>query len=401
MDAKTQRDLALLRAERERLTRDLERIDLDMGRRADAILASDEYASKSSLGRLLGFSHTHVATLIERARAMPVPPANERIPVMENTIAGEYVMSIGASIVRSISGFSSGDVLVQSGLDPRLFAEEGEQRLDIPSMLWQLDSGEWIGVSEVTVGYGGTGPDYARHALRSAGVNRSVAAEIVQHRFCDAVNIDEPSTWFVSTRWPVHARSVPRVLGDRMVIMFGDGLASLQEFHAGLDLRREPVDETGFYASDHPETHLEAWLRFLNDRKNLPDWAQGPRTARVFRNAEAAGASGFLATTSAWGRWGNSTSPCVVIEQGKVQLWGFFYRPRDTTQYLPDEAYQVLAIADVYPTTLAERDERTARPWGRFVSTFFNVRDGLPDAIDVSVDGKGVLEFTPTEAIRY
>ncbi len=320
---------------------------------------------------------------------------------MENTIAGEYVMSIGATIVRSVSGFSSSDVLVQSGLDPRLFADADEQHLEVPYMLWQLDSGEWIGVSQATVGYGGTGPDFARQALRRGGVDRETAAAIVQHRFCDAVDITDPITWKTSTRWPVHARSTPRVLDDRMIVTFGDGLASLQDYDTGLDLRRGPIDDTGFYPSDHPETHLEAWLRFLNDQAHLPEWAQGPRTARVFRNDDTAASNGFIATSLRWGRWTNAASPCIVIEQGHVQLWGFFYRPRDTTQYLPNEAYQVLAMADVYPTSLAERDERSARPWGRFVSTLFNVRDGLPDAIDISVDGKGTLAYTPTEAILY
>lgn len=402
MNTQRQRELALLRAERERLSRDLDRIDVEMGRRADEILNTQEFVSKSAIGRLLGFSHTHVGTLIERARAVPESVVNDRIPVMENTIAGEYVSSIGAHVVRSISGFTPSDVLAQSGLDPRLFAEENRQSIHIPNMLWQLDTGDWIGIEDVSVGYGGTGPRLARDALVRAGVAESTASQIPRWRFCDAVDVDNPDSWLTSVRWPVHGRSTPLILDDRMIVLFGDRFNMLRYDWEEPKRRGSEIDETGIMPSDHPDTPLQSWLRFLDDADELPAWAQGSRVARVFRNDDAAAADGFTITSGLWGALrGQTIHPSIVIEQGNVQLWGAFYRPHDTTQYLPEEAYEALAMASVYPAPLAARDERAARPWGRFVSTFFNIRDGLPDIIDISADATTELSYAPSEAIRY
>lgn len=401
MDSAAQRDLARLRAERELVTRQLERIDLQMGRRADEILTNHDYASKSSVGRILGFSHTHVGTLIERARRAPEPERSERIPVMDNTIAGEYVLSIGARVVRSVSAYGDDDVLMQTGLDPRLFVEDGDQRPRVPNMLWQLDNGDWVGVGTASVGYGGSGCTLSVQALTRAGVSYETAEEIVRWRFCDAVNVDDRDTWATSRVWPVHARSTPSVLDDRMIVLFGDGLASDRAYRDESYVGQPAVDASGFYPSETEETHLEAWLRFLNDTANLPEWAQGSRVARVFRTPDVAAAEGFVATPFPVGWAGRAESPCVVIEQGKVQLWGFYYRPRDATQYVPDEAYQTLAMADVYPESLRERDERAARPWSRFVAAFVTPRDGLPDRIDISATGSDSLTYQPTEPVRF
>lgn len=402
MNTQAQRELALLRGERERLARDLDRIDIEMGRRADEILHTQEFVSKSAIARLLGFSHTHVGTLIERARAVPEPVASTRIPVMKNTIAGEYVSSTGARIVRSVSAFSPSDALAQSGLDPRLFATDGRQSIHVPNMLWKLDTGEWIGVEQVNVGYGGTGPGLAHDALTRAGVDDATASAIVRWRFCDAADIDDPDSWTTRRVWPVHARSVPLILDDRMIVLFGDRLTMPRYGGDGPKQRDQDIDETGILPSEHQESPLQGWLRFLDEVDDLPTWAQGTRVARVFRNDEAAAADGFTITSGLWSTLrGQTIHPSVVIEQGNVQLWGTFYRPHDTTQYLPEEAYEVLAMASVYPAELAARDERAARPWGRFVSTFFNIRDGLPDIIDISTDAKTELSYVPSEPIRY
>jgi hypothetical protein len=404
MNRQVERQLALLRANREQAAREMKRLDVEIGRVADAALSKDEYLSKSSIGRLLGISHTHVSNLIEASRSAPEPAGSPRIPVMENTVAGEYVTSVGARVVRSISAFHEGDVLVQSGLDPRLFAEDGRDSLDIPEMLWQLDNGEWVGVGMVSVGYGGTGPGLAREALERAGVESSTASEIVRWRFCDAIDVDDPATWVQQTQWPVHARSTPRVSEDKIILLFGDALDSLRAYHGmgGHEPTRPAVDESGFYPSALEESPLQAWLNFLDDSPSLPQWARGPRVARVFRNDEAAAEAGFTAASSA-GIWSASSTrqPCIVIEQGDVQLWGFYYRPRDTTKYLPDEAYDILGIAGVYPESLVERDARVARPWSRFIANFVRVEDGLPDAIDVSATGSDHLQHLPTRPVRY
>jgi hypothetical protein len=385
------------------MSREMRRLDVELGRRAEAALAANQYTTKSSLGRLLGFSHTHVGNLIDAARTAPPREHAERVPVMDNTIAGDYVTSIGARIVRSVSGFDAGDVLVQSGLDPRLFASADDDNVRVPYMLWQLDSGDWLGVGTATVGYGGTGCGYSRDALTRAGVSEVVANEIVRWRFCDAVDIDDEETWIKTSEWPVHSRSTPSVVDDTMIVLFGDGLRSIRSYHDNIHSDRERRNDAGesSYPSVTEEAHLEAWLRFLDDAENLPEWAQGPRTARVFRNENSAAEDGFTATSAAWGRWGQTAHPCVVIEQGHVQLWGFYYRPSDTTQYLPAEAYAVLGLANVYPTSLAERDERETRPWSRFIANFVPQKDGLPDRIDISATGSQHLVHHPTVPVTY
>lgn len=404
MDRQVERELALLRANRERAAGEMKRLDVEIGRVADVALAKHEYLSKSSIARLLGVSHTHVSNLIEASRSASEPAGSPRIPLMENTVAGEYVTSVGARVIRSISAFHEGDVLVQSGLDPRLFTEDGRDSLDIPEMLWQLDNGEWIGVGMVSVGYAGTGPRLAQEALERAGVDASAAREIPRWRFCDALDVDDPTSWVCQTRWPVHARSTPRVSEDKIIVLFGDALDSLRAYHGmgSLEVAQPAVDESGFYPSAMEQSPLQAWLSFLDDIEHLPQWAQGSRVARVFRNDDTAAEAGFTAT-SASGIWSSSSSraPCIVIEQGDVQLWGFYYRPRDATKYLPDEAYDILAIAGVYPESLVERDARAARPWSRFIANFIRVEDGLPDAIDISATGADRLQHLPTTPIRF
>lgn len=277
MDRQVERELALLRANRERAAGEMKRLDVEIGRVADVALAKHEYLSKSSIARLLGFP-THVSNLIEASRSASEPAGSPRIPLMENTVAGEYVTSVGARVIRSISAFHEGDVLVQSGLDPRLFTEDGRDSLDIPEMLWQLDNGEWIGVGMVSVGYAGTGPRLAQEALERAGVDASAAREIPRWRFCDALDVDDPTSWVCQTRWPVHARSTPRVSEDKIIVLFGDALDSLRAYHGmgSLEVAQPAVDESGFYPSAMEQSPLQAWLSFLDDIEHLPSGRRGP-----------------------------------------------------------------------------------------------------------------------------
>ncbi len=406
MDARMRTDLVLMRGQRNRLANETRQIDLEIGRLADRAIADDHHTTKSSLGRLLGMSHTHVGNLIDAARSTPEPETGDRIPVMDNVLAADYVLAIGARIIRSVSGFHEGDVLVASGLDPRLFAGE-DNRAEVPNMLWRLDTGEWIGVSKANVGYGGTGGSYSRQALVRAGVAEQTADEIVRWRFCDThEDMDGPAeSWTRQNRWPVYARSVPRVIDDRIVVLFGDGLRSLTTFpptNPPVPLQ-PPVDESGFYPSVTNETPLQAWFSFLNqDQNQLPEWAQGPRLARVYRHDEAAAEDGFT-TVPSGARWGSSQRrhPCVVIEQGLVQFWGFFIRPRDTTQYVPEEAYEALRLADVYPHDLVEHDDKARRPWARFIRAFVPRLDDLPDSIDISHNGSEALSYLPSEPMAH
>lgn len=75
------------------------------------------------------------------------------IAVIDSAAAGKCVREREARIARSISAFEPADGLWASGLDPRVFEANGS--LDVPCVLWHLDTGEWVGVSRAAVGYGG------------------------------------------------------------------------------------------------------------------------------------------------------------------------------------------------------------------------------------------------------
>lgn len=390
-------ELALLKGQRDHHSDEIRKIDLQFGRVAAQAISDDEDTSKSAIGRVIGFSHTHVANLIDAAKNSE-PPAEQQtaVPIFDNVLAGEYVIARGAKIVRSISAFNPSDVLHQSGLDPRLFAEP-DGRINMPAMIWQLDSSNWIGVSAATVGYGGTGCSYSHQALIRAGIPEETATEIVKWRFCDAVNIDEPNSWIKQKIWPIHPRGIPRVSSDRMIVNFGEGLQGIRRYSPGRRTSELSVDETGFYPSDTGLSTLEAWIEFLDNVDQLPPWAQGPRVARVFLNREIAQNQGFVVLSGSTTLYrAPRSSPVVVIEQGFVQLWGHFYQPLDRTQLLPDEAYTALNCANVYPLEIAERDARSSRPWGRFTSRLLGPDKSLPGWIDVSISGKEKLAYTPS-----
>jgi len=392
MDASTESRLVALKAARDRHRDEIRQIDLETGRIVADLDASGDDYNKSAIGRLLGVSHTQVKNLMRAAETAPVQtiPA-DRVPVMDNVVAGAYVRDRGARIVRSISGFEESDVLYASGLDPRVFTEArygGGDWIRVPAMLWLLDSGEWLGVSEATVGYLGTGPRYAEQALLEAGVDASAAAEIPRWRFCDAVDISNPNTWEKSVYWPRQDMGIPDLSDDRMVVRFGEGRPRLRygnRIPLPGDDRRDPA---------HPEkTRLEAWINFLNDP---PEWASGNRVARVFVNRGFAAAQGFELRDPLLSP---SRPPVVVIEQGLVQLWGYFFRSFDRTEILPPGAYEALDIAGVYPpAVIAEHDARAGTPWGRFVNRFIGSTRDLPPFIDISATGDVRLDYTPYRA---
>ena len=157
-------------------------------------------------------------------------PAPTGIPIFENLLAAQYVLDRGIGISRSISAYSSGDVLARSNLDPRLFVREGQKQPSVPKMLWQLENGEWVGIDQVSVGYGGNGCRWARKALVKSGIAEETAARIVSWRFCDAVDINDHSTWEESRIWPVEPRSIPNLLEDRIIVHIGERFDGLRDF---------------------------------------------------------------------------------------------------------------------------------------------------------------------------
>lgn len=399
MDPQTRAELTVLRARRQRLSHELRDVDIEMGRVASSALAESPSTSKSSIGRLLGFSHTHVSNLIDASAAAP-NPASREIPIVRGEDAGMFIHDAGARVVRSVSGFSEADVLEATGVDPRLLSERDSIRP--PNMMWLLDTGEWVGIDNVNVGYGGGGPRAAKTALLGAGISESIAEEIVYSRFCDTNDALNGSIdgWTRSDRWPVYSRGIPLRSDDRMIVMFGDGLYTRHD--SLLDVRGRPeVDENGFYPSATGISRLDAWLAFLDDTAQLPHWAQGVRVARVFRNDAAASEAGFVAAPFSPGRSSQAVHPSVVIEQGDVQLWGVFPREGASAAYLPEKAWEVLAKASVYPDDLRRINQQWQHPFLKFVKSLGWASDKLPDMIDISASGQDALDYVPSSPVEY
>lgn len=273
------------------------------------------------------------------------------VAVLDGPAAAHYVTTQEAQITRSIAGFDSTDTALRSNLSPAVFAVG--DNLTPPNMLWHLDTGEWVGVSSVSVGYGGEGPRLARTALTAAGIREETATAIVRHRFCDAVDVDNPQTWETSTLWPVEGRSWPQTVDGRMVIPWGQKVPGSSLFRPVRTHRPDP-DPSGFYASTHPTPGWQQWLEFL-DSDTAPTWAQGRRSAYVFFAEDQARQHGYVMEGRAQGR-GRYASPAVVIEQGDVQLWAFLPRPATPGRLLHDDALLALERAG-FDTAGLERGE--------------------------------------------
>lgn len=394
MRRQVEAELARLKAIRDRHASSVREIDLEIGRVATEAISDDEYTSKSSIGRVLGVSHTQVNNLmISYSQVDPKHEPQTGIPIFENSLASKYVVERGTRIKRSISAFDPSDALFRSGLDPRLFNDDGQVRS--PAMLWQLATGEWIGVDQVSVGYGGTGCGYARNALVDAGVRKDLADRIVSWRFCDAVDVDIPESWQESRIWPVEARGVSRILDDRIILDIGERLDQIRDFRNYTPPQQDPIDESGFYPSISQMGLLEAWITFL-DQPQLPDWAQGPRVARVFLTDEEAETQGFVLRANDWGiSRGRVSIPVVVLEQGHLQIWGHFYRPHNRTELLPVEAHEMLSDAGVYSAELEQLAKTSDNPISRFFTDLFGTSKTLPPSVDVSATGSDHLSYTP------
>ena len=102
------------------------------------------------------------------------------------------------------------------------------------------------------------------------------------------------------------------------------------------------------------------------------------------------------------GRWALAQRghPCLVIEQGLVQLWGFYFRPADDRQYLPAEAYAVLRAANIYPHALLEHDKRAHSLFARATEPLLSSKGRLPDMLDLPLE-HAQLAYQPTGPLNY
>jgi len=296
--------------------------------------------SEETLLEFLGYDYMVKTEFNERVY-VPDPVEGGRFPVMPYYAAGRYVEGRGARISRSISGFANNDVLFRAGFDPRIFARHDGSLGLCPPMVWQLDTGEWIGVDHCGIGYGGTGCDFAQTALREAGVGESDAVRIVTHRFCDVTGLDtDTPVWETSVVWPVEPRVAAGLGPDRQVVLHvGDNGEHLYG-----DYGRQDPDTTGFYPSTHQTDPVSAWHEFLDqDQDTLPSWARGERTALVILDGSTAEKLGYVLSDNE-PYFGRKPFPQIVITQGNVEIWGCF-RPADKLRPLDPQVKDIAAKA--------------------------------------------------------
>lgn len=361
--------LQSLRGRRDVAALQLARTDLEIGRIAGDLLKC-EYTSYSQAARVLGVSHTHVKALIERADARR---SNEEgrsnagdddswaPPVFTGHRAARYLEQTGLTIREVFASFDQADVLWYTKISPRQFDQGLGNVVSVPHMAWLLSNDQWIGIDDVNVGYGGSGGLAAISAMTRAGLPNRLAEQIAGYR----VSRTEVERGVVkgSHIWPMFPLGAPVSLGDFYVLKLDPESTEPQ------DQRDDP---SGFYPSAKAGSVFDNIIEYL-DGQQLPEWVQGPRTARVFLDDYAAVEQGF-----ADGRHGYS----FVVEQGRLQLWVFMYPPQDPTQLLTEDAYRALARAGLYPAQLAEHDAKR-RFWRYFDRQFGRER---PPFVDISSD---------------
>lgn len=328
---------------------------------------TNEYFSAEEIARRLGEPADAMEHVIEQGRYegqdrkfFSGEEQTWGIVILDGPAAARYVTTQQARVIRSISAFDETDAALRSKLCPDMFAIDGY--LDPPAMLWLLDTGEWVGVSHTQVGYGGEGPRMARSALVAAGVDEERASDIVEHRFCDAVDVADRGTWETSQMWPVEGRSWPDLIDGRLVVAWGPGVPR-QGYSHGLKIHQPDPDPSGIYPSSHATPGWEQWIDFLDDEESLPGWAMRPdeRSAWLFYTEAQADEHGFRMGEG--GRASlHSGCPTVVLDQGYVSLWFFAPAPDEPGRLVHDDTIAFLKRAGL-PTEDIEAQERRRTTW--------------------------------------
>lgn len=344
----------------------------------------DRYGqSQAASGRRIGLAPARVSELVTRASEVDLPfidPMN-LVLTMDARAFPEYLRTRDDRIDRIVASFYQDDIPYAAGIHPLRFAYDSavSGHLSFPQMVVHLEEAdEWVGIQQVNVGYNGSGPGAVTDLLhRHLGMPEAITKRIAYSRFSDS----DPRTGkgiFTDEDRPRYQLS--RLYGHGTFLSTFIGVD--QHTNNGKSLPRPfPGEE-----SNQPQgTVLQRWIDFL-DGPDRPDWTRGTRRARVFLNRQAAEAQGFVDPGVPALR--RRRVAYIVIEQGDLQLWLHAYPPRDTTQYLSDEAYEALGTAGLYPAELAAKDAR-----GKFWRVLRSTVDGNQRPNFIDIDGE--LEHTP------
>ncbi len=274
-----------------------------------------------------------------------------------------------------IAAFDEFDLCFHSGVNPDAYRSGWV--LAPPNMLVRASWGAAYGVSDVNIGYSGTGPRNAEAFLEDLGVPDDEVREIIAHRFARYVpgGRVETAHGYFGVQRPVFG-------GSALVARLGrEDLLDPREVGAGARGRWRQAGESG-------DSVYQACLRVLG-HDDRPAWLRGERVARVFLDADAAQDQGFDDDRSTV--FGRPEGPYrVIIEQGRMQLWLPIYNPTDPTEILSEEAYTALDEAGLRPAKATE-----SSPVGTVLAYVSRAARRRRRWIDFSTSGQGALRYVP------
>lgn len=342
----------------------------------DALALKDLGMSVSEIARRVSIPRPTLNEFIATAANSNVPTGSAAAPVAPLPVLSEselvQAVQQGGPVTEIAASFGDTDTMFLSREPFARFVNPGwGSRLRIPHLMLRLDEAGWIGVSNTTVGYGGTGPSNARRALSSVGIDDDLAREVAFYNRVSHVVFDKdgnPSFSEKGVQWPRLGLAAPEPFGDnldrfRIKLLVADGVPSDDD-----EVLSEPDEvDDGFYESE-PDglTQWQRWLKYLD---SPPTWLppSDARRGTLFTSLEAAGDAGFSDISRAE-REANRRSAVrvdidspyltypLIIEQGPVQLWLTAYTSADPTVWVPPEFHDVLRDSGLLPKEAIETD---------------------------------------------
>ncbi|KMV18289.1 hypothetical protein ACT17_11670 [Mycolicibacterium conceptionense] len=329
--------------------------------------------SVSEIARRVSIPRPTLNEFIAAAANSNVPTGSAVAPVTPLPVLSEselvQAVQQGGPVTEIAASFGDTDTMFLSR-EPFARFVKGKW-LHIPHLMLRLDETGWIGVSNTTVGYGGTGPTNAHRALSSIGIDDDLAREVAFYNRVSHVVFDadgNPSFNEQGVQWPRLGLAAPEPFGDnldrfRIKLLVTDGVPCGDD-----DVLSEPDEaDDGFYESE-PDglTQWQRWLKYLD---NPPAWLPPSDTRRgtLYTSLEAAGDAGFSDIARA-DREANRRSPVrvdidnpyftypLIIEQGPVQLWLTAYTSTDPTVWVPPEFHDVLRDSGLLPKEAIDTD---------------------------------------------
>lgn len=301
----------------------------------------------------------------------------QRIPFLMGPSLQQYVAERGGPR-RVIASFASSDPFYMAKLDPESIRDEhyGNGLRPPPMLVQTRETNEWVGVDNVTVGYGGSGPTNAHRELTGLGIDPELALDVANFRVSD-VDLDSPDDRLRTNKWPHVPLELPTPIGGFFAVAIDVGAPSYDGAISGPETDELDVTHNGFYATLSTHPLLTRWLTML-DSAELPEWLSGDRRARVYLNRSLAQEHGFSehSLAASWGY--EPTVYQVIIEQGRLQLWLNIPTSNDPTVLFTPEIYDALEQAGFYADEYQAKDAQAA--FWRWLRSRGSQR---PDSVDL------------------